>query len=102
MHSTAINFELFLWSHSLFLKNAFFIYEWQRRNEVRWHPGQNASLPPPCSGLRSFGSKCSLEVLVILLGLFGAPAVIRRLGDCVPLAPSRYASVALSIIAVDF
>ena len=33
------------------------------------------SLAPPCSNLRSFGSKCTVlkKVLVILLGLFGAP-----------------------------
>jgi len=29
------------------------------RNEVRWRPGQEASLAPPCSHLRSFGSKCT-------------------------------------------
>ena len=28
----------------------------QRRKEVRWRPGQEASLAPPCSNLRSFGS----------------------------------------------
>jgi len=27
------------------------------RNEVRWHPGQEASLAPPCSNPRSFGSR---------------------------------------------
>ena len=46
----------------------------QGRNEVRWRPGQEESLAPPCSKLRSFGSKCSVwkKVLVTLLGLFGA------------------------------
>ena len=29
----------------------------QGRNEVRWRPGQETSLAPPCSNLRSFGSK---------------------------------------------
>jgi len=29
----------------------------QRHNEVRWRPGQEASLAPPCSNLRFFGSK---------------------------------------------
>jgi len=45
------------------------------RNEVRWCPGQEASLAPPCSKLRSFGSKRTVwkEVLVTLLGLFGDP-----------------------------
>ena len=31
-------------------------YYWGR-NEVRWHPGQEASLAPPRSNLRSFGSE---------------------------------------------
>jgi len=59
------------------------------RNEVRWHPGQEASLAPPCSKLRYFGSKCTVlkEVLVTLLGLFGAPTVTRRLGNCASLRP---------------
>jgi len=52
----------------------------QGRNDVRWLPGQEAWLAPPCSNLRSFGSKCSVlkKVFVALLGLFGTPAVIRR------------------------
>jgi len=29
----------------------------QGRNEVRWRPGQKASLPLPCTNLSSFGSK---------------------------------------------
>jgi len=47
----------------------------QGRNEVRWRPGQEASLVPPCSNLRSIGRKFTVlkEVLVTLLGLFGAP-----------------------------
>jgi len=47
----------------------------QRRNEVRWCPGQEESLAPPCWNLRSFGSKCAVlkKVLVTLLGFFGAP-----------------------------
>jgi len=50
------------------------LYVAQGRNEVRWRPGQEASLAPPCSNLRSFGSKCTMlkKVLVTLLGLFGA------------------------------
>jgi len=27
----------------------------------RWRPGQETSLTPPCSNLRSFGSKCVVE-----------------------------------------
>jgi len=43
-------------------------------NEVRWRPGQETSLAPPCSNLRSFGSKSAVEEsIVTLLGLFGAP-----------------------------
>ena len=47
----------------------------QGRNEVRWRPGQEGSLAPPCSNLRSFGSKCAAlkKVLATLLGFFGAP-----------------------------
>jgi len=42
--------------------------------DVRWHPGQEASLAPPCSNLRSFGSKSTVlkKTLATLLGLFGA------------------------------
>jgi len=60
----------------------------QGRNEVRWRPGQEASLAPPCSNLRSFGSKSTVlkKVLATLLGLFGPPtAVSRRPGNYVPL-----------------
>jgi len=32
---------------------------YQARNEVRWRPGQEASLAPLWSNLRSFGSKCT-------------------------------------------
>ena len=52
-----------------------FFKQYQRRNEVRRRPGQEASLAPRCSNLRSFGSKCTVlkEVLVTLLGLLYAP-----------------------------
>ena len=52
-------------------------------------PG-DISLAPPCSNLRSFGSKCTVlkKVLVTLLWLF-PPAVIR---ETVPPCPPRYAS----------
>jgi len=48
----------------------------QRLTEVRWRPGQEASLAPPCSNLRFFGSKCTAlkKVFVTLLGVFGAPS----------------------------
>jgi len=50
----------------------------QGRNEARWRPGQEAPLAPPCSNLRSFGSKCSVlkKVLVTLLGLIGARGIV--------------------------
>jgi len=38
----------------------FFTTQKQGRNEVRWRPGQEASLEPPFSNLRSFGSKCTV------------------------------------------
>ena len=75
------------------------------RNEVRWLPGQEASLAPPFSNLRSSGNKCTVlqNVRVTLLGLFGAlviirrprstsapPKVIWRRGNCASL-PLRYA-----------
>ena len=76
------------YKHSRFRLAQFSTCRWaQRPNEVRWRPGQEASLAPPCSNLRLFGSICKVlkTVLVILLGLFGAlrshlasPAVIRR------------------------
>jgi len=74
----------------------------QGRNVVRWRPGQEASLAPSCSQLRSFGSQCTVlkKVLVTLLGFlgvpssyspppqwFGAPIMIQRRGNCAPLAP---------------
>jgi len=48
-------------------------------NDIRRHSRQQASLAPPCSILRSFRSIFTLlkKLLVSLLGLFGAPAVIR-------------------------
>jgi len=50
----------------------------QGRNDAIWRPGQEASLAPSCSNLRSLGSKCSVlkKVLVTWSGLFGAAAVI--------------------------
>jgi len=55
-----------------------------RRNEVRWRPGQKASMAPPCSNLRFYGSKYTelKKVLVTLLRLFGAPTLIWCPGNC--------------------
>jgi len=52
----------------------------QRRNEVRWRLGQEASLAPPCSNLRSIGSKCTAlkKALVTLFRFSAPPAVIWR------------------------
>ena len=63
-------------------------------NEIRCHPGQEASLAPSFSNMSFFGSKCTVlkKVLVTLLGLCDAPAVIRRPGNCAPLAHLRYTS----------
>ena len=85
------------WSYLKLVK--FIQYSCQGRNEVRWRPGQEASLAPPCSNLRSFGSKFTVlkTVIVTLLGLFGAPQwfrdpiVTRRPGNCAPLVPPHYA-----------
>jgi len=58
-------------------------------NEVRWRPGQEAGSVPPCSNLRSFGSKCTVlkKVVVTLFGLFGAPPPqwFGAPGNCSPL-----------------
>jgi len=44
----------------------------QGRNDVIWRLGQEAILTPPCSNLRSFGTKCIVlkKILVTLLGRF--------------------------------
>ena len=74
----------------------------QGRNEIRWRPGHEARLAPPCLNLRSFGSKCTVlkNVFVTLLGLYGAPhsdlAPPLRFGArgiVTPLPPPRYAPV---------
>jgi len=65
------------------------------RNQVRWRPGQEACLVLPCSNLRYFGSKCTIEESTCdIVGTFrrptqssGAPIVIRRPGNCTPFAP---------------
>jgi len=51
----------------------------QGRDEVRWRSGQEASLAPPYSNLRSFGSKCTFRNKRVI--------VIRRPGYCGPLPP---------------
>jgi len=72
----------------------------QERNEFRWRPGQEATLSPPCSNLRSFGSKCTVLQKVHLWhcwDLSGPPAVIwcprsdSAPGELFPPCPPRYA-----------
>jgi len=71
----------------------------QRRNEVIWRPGQDASLASPCSNMRSFGRKCMMywKITCDILGTFrrlpqsiGAHIMIRHLEIAPPL-PHRYA-----------
>jgi len=80
-------------------------YALQGRNEVKWHPGQEASLALPCLNPRSFGSKFTVlkNVHVALLGLSGAShihlattTVIWRPGNCAPLFPSCHVPDAIA------
>ena len=48
----------------------------QGRNEVRRDPGQKASLAPPCSNLRSFGTKCIVLKYLWHCWHFSAPAAV--------------------------
>jgi len=46
----------------------------QERDKVRWLPGQEASLAPPCSNLRFLQSKCTvLKKVLVILWTFSAP-----------------------------
>ena len=72
----------FSWKKFYYWQNVFAGQIWpagcsfkQGRNEVRWRPGQEASLAAPCSNLRLFGNKFTILkiVLVTLLGLFSVP-----------------------------
>jgi len=63
-------------SENLLSAGFFVLLMWmQGRNEVRWRPGQEASLVPPCLNLSSFESKCIVmkKVLLTLLERFEAP-----------------------------
>jgi len=76
----------------LFIVCSYFLSN-QGRMEVTRRPGQEASLAPPCSKLRSYGSKFTVfkKVFVTLLGFVGLfsapPADIWRPGNCAPLIP---------------
>jgi len=50
----------------------------QGRTEVKWRPGQETSLAPSCSKLKSIGRKCTVlkKILATLLGLFGARGIL--------------------------
>jgi len=50
----------------------------QGPNEVRWRPGQEASLAPPRSNLRPFRSKCTVFKKAHCWDFSALPAVIRR------------------------
>jgi len=53
----------------------------RRRNEVRWHPGQETSLVPICSNPRSLGRKCTVLKDLWHCWDLSAP------GELFPLAP---------------
>jgi len=80
----------YLWSPAELTSFNVYVNHW--RNEVKWRPGQETSLAPSCSNLRSFGSKCIVlkKVLVTLLGPFGAPRSDSAPGELCPLDPPRY------------
>jgi len=62
--------------------------------DVEWPPGHKRGLAPPCSNLRSFGSKCSAlkKKGGTLLGFFGTP------GNPAPEALSRPAPVIMPLV----
>ena len=62
----------------------------RERNEVRWRMmGQETSLTPPCSNLRSFGSKCTVlkKSAYDIVGTCWPLAVIPRPGIVPPFPP---------------
>ena len=65
------------------------MHQTQGRNEVRWRPGQETSLVPPCSNTRTFGSKIAVEKSTWdMVVTFRRSPVIRRPGKCAPLIPA--------------
>ena len=75
----------------------------QVRNKIRWRPWQITDLAPPCSNLRSFGSKSTVlkNVLVTLLGLFGSPRSDSALGELCAPCPPRYAPALHALISAQ-
>ena len=58
----------------------------QGRNEVRQRLGQEASLVPPCSNLRSLGSKCTaLKKVLVTMDFFALPQSFGMRGVMPPL-----------------
>jgi len=58
------------------------------RTEVRWRPGQETSLAPPCSNLRSFGNKCTaLKKYLRHCWDLSAPPSVSAPGALCPLCP---------------
>jgi len=74
----------------------------QGSNEVRWRPGQEASLAPACSNLWSFESKFTVlkKILVTLLGLFGDPSRDSAPGELRPRFTPHYAPGSMTISVV--
>ena len=63
----------------------------QGRTEIRWRPGKEKSLAPPCSNLRSFGSKCTiLKKKLRHFWNFSAPPSESAPGVLCPPCPPRY------------
>jgi len=61
----------------------------QGRNKFRWHLGQEISLPPLCSNIRSFGSKCTvLKKSACHCWYFLTSRSDSAPGELCPLAPS--------------
>ena len=60
-------------------------------------PGARNKFGAPVLELRSFRRKCTVlkRVFAALLGLFGAPPVIRHPGHCFPLANPRHVPVSV-------
>ena len=71
----------------------------QGRKEIKWRPGQEASLAPPCSNLRSVGIKCTvLNKVLVQFWDFSAPTAVMRSphsdstpGELCPTCHPRYA-----------
>jgi len=66
----------------------------QGRNEVKVRLGQETSLAPQCSTLRSFGNKCTvLKSARDIVVTFWSPMVIPRPRNCAPLPPGYVSGV---------